>query len=682
VTVTDANSCTKTISATITQPTDIEPVFLTTHVTCYGGNNGAIDMSVSGGTPGYTYLWSNGSTMQDLANLTAGTYTVTVTDANSCTKAVGIIVIQPSEIMVSETHVNVLCNGASTGSIDLTASGGTGVLTYDWSHIGGSSNPQDPTGLAAGTYTVTVTDANNCSKTLSVTITQPPAIVLTKVVTHVLCYGGNNGAIDLTVSGGVSPYTYAWSNSATTQDISSLAAGTYTVTVTDANGCTKTTSATVNEPSDPLALSETNVDVLCYGNSTGSIDLTVSGGTPAYSYNWGGGITTQDRSNLAAGTYTVTVTDANGCTKTLSASITQPPSALTASATTTNSTCGNPNGSVDLTVSGGTSPYTYAWSNGATTQDLSNVMAGTYTVTVTDANGCTKTTSATVNNTGGPSLGETHVNVLCYGNSTGSIDLTVTGGTSPYTYAWTGGATTQDRMNLAAGTYCVTVTDASACTAVLCVTITQPAEILLTETHVNLLCYGTSTGSIDLTVSGGTSPYTYNWGGGVTTQDRTGLAAGTYTVTVTDANSCTKTLSATITTPPDIEPVFLTTHVTCYGGNNGAIDMSVSGGTPGYTYLWSNGSTMQDLANLTAGTYTVTVTDANSCTKAVGIIVVQPSEIMVSETHVNVLCNGASTGSIDLTASGGTGVLTYDWSHIGGNNNPQDPTALLRVHIA
>ncbi len=570
----------------------------------------------------------------------------------------------------------MLCNGASTGSIDLTASGGTGVLTYDWSHIAGNNNPQDPTGLAAGTYTVTVTDANNCTKTLSATITEPPALLLTKVVTHILCYGGSTGAIDLTVSGGVSPYTYAWTGGATTQDISNLAAGTYTVTVTDANGCTKTTSATVNEPSNPLALSETNVDVLCYGNSTGSIDLTVSGGTPAYSYAWSNSATTQDLSNLAAGTYTVTVTDANGCKGTISASITQPPSALTASATTTNSTCGNPNGSVDLTVSGGTSPYTYAWSNGATTQDLSNVMAGTYTVTVTDANGCTKTTSATVNNTGGPSLSETHVNVLCYGNSTGSIDLTVTGGTSPFTYAWTGGATTQDRTNLAAGTYCVTVTDASACTAVLCVTITQPAEILLTETHVNLLCYGTSTGSIDLTVSGGTSPYTYNWGGNVTTQDRTGLSAGTYTVTVTDANSCTKTLSATITTPPDIEPVFLTTHVTCYGGNNGAIDMSVSGGTPGYTYLWSNGSTMQDLANLTAGTYTVTVTDANSCTKAVGIIVVQPPVITITETHVNVLCNGASTGSIDLTASGGTGVLTYDWSHIGGNNNPQDPTGL------
>jgi hypothetical protein len=398
-----------------------------------------------------------------------------------------------------------------------------------------------------------------------------------------LCFGGNNGAVDLTVSGGVTPYTYVWNNGATTQDISSLIAGTYTVTVTDANSCTKTISATVTQPSAPLALTETHVNVLCFGNATGSIDLSVTGGTTPYTYAWSNSATTQDLANLVAGTYTVTVTDANACTKTLSATITQPSAGLTASATTVNSTCGNANGSVDLTVTGGTSPYTYLWSNNATTQDLSNVLAGTYTVTVTDNNGCTKTTSATVNNTGGPSLSETHVNVLCYGNNTGSIDLSVSGGTAPYTYAWTGGTTTQDRSNLVAGTYCVTVTDANACSATVCVNITQPADLVLSETHVNLLCYGTSTGSIDLSVTGGVSPYTYAWAGGATTQDRNGLMAGTYTVTVTDANNCSKTLSATITQPTDISPVFLTNHVTCFGGNNGSIDLSVSGGTPGYT---------------------------------------------------------------------------------------------------
>ncbi len=202
-----------------------------------------------------------------------------------------------------------------------------------------------------------------------------------------------------------------------------------------------------------------------------------------------------------------------------------------------------------MTVSGGTSPYTYAWSNSATTQDLANVGAGTYTVTVTDANACTKTVSATVSNTGGPSLSKTQVNVLCNGNSTGSIDLTVTGGTSPYTYAWSNSATTQDISNLAAGTFTVTVTDANACTAVISTTITQPSALALSSTQVNVLCNGNATGSIDLTVSGGTSPYTYAWSNSATTQDISNLTAGTYTVTVTDANACTKTLSATITQP-------------------------------------------------------------------------------------------------------------------------------------
>jgi len=249
------------------------------NVSCNGGSNGSIDLTVTGGTGAYTYSWTGGVTTQDCTGLVAGTYTVTITDANSCTKAVGNIVIQPSEITLSETHVNVLCNGASTGSIDLTASGGTGILTYDWSHIPGNNNPQDPTNLAAGTYTVTVTDANGCTKSLSATITQVPAIVLPTTVTNVSCFGGANGAIDLTVSGGVSPYTYSWSNNATSQDISGLTAGTYTVTVTDANGCTKTTSATVTQPL-VLPISTSVTHVIRNGDATGSNNLTVSGCTP------------------------------------------------------------------------------------------------------------------------------------------------------------------------------------------------------------------------------------------------------------------------------------------------------------------------------------------------------------------------------------------------------------------
>ena len=671
VTVTDANNCVKTISATITEPaTGITLTETHVNILCNGGNNGSIDLTVSGGVSPYTYAWTGGATTQDRSGLTAGTYTVTVTDANTCTKTLSTIITEPAAIVLTATHVNVLCNGGSTGSIDLNVTGGTGAYTYSWT---GGATTQDRSGLTVGTYTVTVTDANACTKTLSTTITQPTALVLTETHVNILCNGAATGSIDLTVSGGTGAYTYSWMGGATTQDRSGLVAGTYTVTVTDANACTKTLSATITEPAASISLTETHVNVLCNGASTGSIDLTVSGGVSPYTYAWTGGATTQDRSGLAAGTYTVTVTDVNTCTKTLSTIITEP-SALVLTETHVNVLCnGSSTGSIDLTVSGGTGAYTYSWTGGATTQDISGLVAGTYTVTVMDANACTKTLSTTITQPTALSLTETHVNVLCNGNSTGSIDLSVSGGTGAYTYFWTGGITTQDRSGLVAGTYTVTVTDANACTKTLSTTITEASTVVLTETHVNVLCNGASTGSIDLTVSGGVSPYTYAWTGGATTQDRSGLSAGIYTVTVTDANACTKTLSATITEATVV--VLTETHVNvlCNGSSTGSIDLTVSGGVSPYTYSWTGGATTQDRTGLSAGTYTVTVTDANACTKTLSATITQPSLIVLSTTQVNVLCNGNSTGSIDLTVSGGTGAYTYSWT---GGFTTQDRSGL------
>ena len=670
VTVTDANACTKTLSVAISQPAVIGLTETHVNVLCNGGSTGSIDLSVSGGTGAYTYSWTGGVTTQDRSGLVTGTYTVTVTDANACTKTLSVSISEPATIVLTETHVNVLCNGASTGSIDLTVTGGTGAYTYAWT---GGATTQDPSGLAMGTYTVTVTDVNACTKSLSVTITEPLAgILLTETHVDLLCNGASTGSIDLTVTGGISPYTYAWTGGATTQDRSGLASGTYTVTVTDANTCTKTLSIAIGQPT-VIGLTETHVNVLCNGASTGSIDLSVSGGTGAYTYSWTGGVTTQDRSGLVTGTYTVTVTDANACTKTLSVSISEP-TTIVLTETHVNVLCnGASTGSIDLTVSGGTGAYTYSWTGGATTQDRSGLVAGTYTVTVTDANACTKSLSTTITEPPVIVLTETHVDVLCNGALTGSIDLTVSGGVSPYTYAWTGGATTQDRSGLAAGTYTVTVTDANACTKTLSASITETTVVVLTETHVNILCNGSATGSIDLTVSGGVSPYTYSWTGGATTQDRSGLAAGTYTVTVTDANACTKSLSVTITQPTAI--VLTETHVNvlCNGNTTGSIDLTVSGGTGAYTYSWTGGATTQDRSGLAAGTYTVTVTDANACTKTLSTTITEPATIVLTETHVNVLCNGTFTGSIDLTVSGGVSPYTYLWT---GGATTQDRSSL------
>ncbi|WP_276505100.1 SprB repeat-containing protein, partial [Terrimonas pollutisoli] len=237
---------------------------------------------------------------------------------------------------------------------------------------------------------------------------------------------------------------------------------------------TATTSVTITQPAAALALTSSKVDVLCFGNATGSVDLTVNGGTTPYTYVWSNGASTQDITALVAGIYSVTVTDANNCTATISVTITQPAAALALTSSKVDVLCfGNATGSVDLTVNGGTAPYTYVWSNGASTQDITALAAGTYTVTVTDNNNCTATTSITIGQPAAAlALSEAHVNVLCFGNATGSVDLTVNGGTAPYTYVWSNGASTQDITALVAGTYSVTVTDANNCTATTSVTIT------------------------------------------------------------------------------------------------------------------------------------------------------------------------------------------------------------------
>ncbi|QQS29850.1 MAG: hypothetical protein IPM47_02515 [Sphingobacteriales bacterium] len=677
VTVTETVECTAVASYVVTQPPVLSLSRTITNVLCFGNSTGAINLTVTGGTSPYTYNWGGGVTTEDRTGLAAGTYTVTVTDANGCTGTSSATVTQPAAALsLSRTITNVLCFGNSTGAINLTVTGGTSPYTYNW---GGGITTEDRTGLAAGTYTVTVTDTNGCTGTSSATVTQPAAALsLSTSVTNVLCFGNSTGAINLTVTGGTSPYTYNWGGGVTTEDRTGLAAGTYNVTVTDANNCTAVTSATVTQPAAALSLSRTITNVLCFGNSTGAINLTVTGGTSPYTYNWGGGITTEDRTGLAAGTYTVTVTDTNGCTGTSSATVTQPAAALSLSTSVTNVLCfGNSTGAINLTVSGGTSPYTYSWAGGVTTEDRTGLAAGTYTVTVTDANNCTAVTSATVTQpAAGLSLSTSVTNVLCFGNSTGAINLTVSGGTSPYTYSWAGGVTTEDRTGLAAGTYNVTVTDANNCTAVTSATVTQPAAALSLSTIVtDVLCFGNSTGAINLTVTGGTSPYTYSWGGGVTTEDRTGLAAGTYNVTVTDANNCTAVTSATVTQPAAaLSLSTIVTDVLCFGNSTGAINLTVTGGTSPYTYSWAGGVTTEDRTGLAAGTYTVTVTDANNCTAVTSATVTQPAAgLSLSTSVTNVLCFGNSTGAINLTVSGGTSPYTYSWA---GGATTEDRTGL------
>ncbi|MFN3404910.1 MAG: hypothetical protein ACK40G_12495, partial [Cytophagaceae bacterium] len=449
------------------------------------------------------------------------------------------------------SSTNVSCNGGSNGSATVTASGGTSPYTYSWAPSGGTG--ATTTGRTAGSYTVTVTDAASATATATVTITQPTAISTSGSQTNVSCFGGSNGSITVAPFGGTPGYTYSWAPSGgTSATASGRSAGTYTVTVTDANGCTATRTYTLTQPSSPVSGFTAVTNVACFGGSNGAINLTPSGGTPGYTYNWGSGITSEDRTGLAAGTYTVVITDANGCTGTVTTSVTQPSSPVSGSTVVTNVACfGGSNGAINLTPSGGTPGYTYNWGSGITTEDRTSLAAGTYTVVITDANSCTGTVTASVTQPSSPVSGSTVVtNVACFGGSNGAINLTPSGGTPGYTYNWGSGITTEDRTGLAAGTYTVVITDANSCTGTVTASVTQPSSPVSGSTVVtNVACFGGSNGAINLTPSGGTPGYTYNWGSGITTEDRTGLAAGTYTVVITDANSCTGTVTASITQP-------------------------------------------------------------------------------------------------------------------------------------
>ncbi|TXH53609.1 MAG: PKD domain-containing protein, partial [Bacteroidia bacterium] len=653
-----------------------------------------------------SFLWNTGATTQSIVTGTPGLYTVDLIPVQgpACMATLDITVTQNPDPVANYTSNAPLCFGNPVNFNSTSTIPNPGVIqNYQWFFGDGINTPLSNgtisavpstsgnytapvhTYAAAGTYNVTlvVESVDGCLDTLVMPLTVYPAPTLSETHTNVSCNGGNNGAINLTVSGGTAPFNYSWSNGATTEDITGLTAGNYTINLTDANGCPASTSAIITQPVAPLALSTTQVNVLCFGGATGSINLTVSGGTAPYTYAWSNGATVQDISALTAGAYAVTVTDANGCTANINVIISQPVNAVSGTSTQTNVLCfGASTGAIDITPSGGTAPYTYLWNTGATTQDISGLPAGNYTVTINDANGgaggCTATLNITITQPAAAvTLAQTHTNLLCNGASNGLIDLTPAGGTAPYTYSWSNGATTQDIAGLSAGTYTVIVNDANGstggCTATMNVNITQPAApVALSETHVNVLCNGGTTGSINLTVNGGTAPYTYSWSNGATTQDISSLAAGTYTVTVNDANGstggCTATMNVNITQPAAALTLSEThVNVLCNGGTTGSIDLTPSGGTAPFTYSWSNGATTQDISGLGAGSYTVTVNDANGstggCTATMNVNITQPAlPVSLAQTHVNILCNGASTGSINITPSGGTAPYTYLWN--------------------
>lgn len=452
--------------------------------------------------------------------------------------------------------------------------------------------------------------------------TVPCALTLSASKTDASCAAASNGSVTAIPSGGNGTVTFTLtpgSVSNTTGVFNGLASGSYTVSATDANGCTASTTANVAN-ANTLAANATAGSIDCFGGSS-IVTVTATGGTAPYS---GTG-----EFSRTAGTYTFTVTDANGCSATTSVTITQP-AALSASASATDILTTGGTSTVTVTATGGTSPYT---GTGTYTRT-----AGTYTFTVTDANGCTATASVTITEPTGVIVTLSAGSIACHG---GSADITVsaTNGTAPYTGT---GVFTRN-----AGSYSFTVTDANGATGSATIVLTEPTLLVASASSGTISCNGGSA-NVTVTATGGTAPYS-----GTGTYDR---SAGTYSFTVTDAKGCTATTSATLTEPTVLQASTSATAVSCFGGNTGSATVSPTGGTTPYNYLWSNGAVTAAAGSLTAGSYSVTITDAKGCSATASATVTQPTALTASATASNIACLG---GSATVTVAANGGVAPY-----------------------
>ncbi len=638
VVVTDDNGLKDSADVTLTAPAlMVASVAIDSNVSCNAFSDGGATASATGGTPPYTYAWDNTATTASITGVTSGTYSVTVTDANGCTASSSGTITQPITLVASVAiDSNVSCNAFSDGGATASATGGTPPYTYAWDN---TATTASITGVTSGTYSVTVTDANGCTASSSGTITQPITLVASVAIdSNVSCNAFSDGGATASATGGTPPYTYAWDNTATTASITGVTSGTYSVTVTDANGCTASSSGTITQPITLVASVAIDSNVSCNAFSDGGATASATGGTPPYTYAWDNTATTASITGVTSGTYSVTVTDANGCTASSSGTITQPITLVASVAIDSNVSCNAlSDGGATASATGGTPPYTYAWDNTATTASITGVTSGTYSVTVTDANGCTASSSGTITQ---PITLVASVaidsNVSCNAFSDGGATASATGGTPPYTYAWDNTATTASITGVTSGTYSVTVTDANGCTASSSGTITQPITLVASVAiDSNVSCNALSDGGATASATGGTPPYTYAWDNTATTASITGVTSGTYSVTVTDANGCTASSSGTITQPALlVVSSVVDSNASCYGFLNGGATASAFGGTAPYTYAWSNSATTASITGVAAGTYTVTITDANGCTNSSSATITEPALSASTDTVV------------------------------------------------
>ncbi len=678
VTVTDDVGCEAITTVIINSGGNLNINTAGADETCIGAADGKA--WVVNASPSLTYTWNtvppqNGDTA---FALTAGAYQVIGTGTAGCADTATVTIGSGNNFTVGLAKNDISCNGLVDGKAWVVS--GNANFTYNWNTV----PPQigdTAFGLAVGTYELIATGPAGCADTATINITEPAPLTATATADTTNCGGSATGNTYGVGAGGTigSGYAYSW-NSVPVQNTATatnLAPGTYTVIVTDANGCTATADATV--VSTPSFTTSTGfTDATCFGTDDGKAWAVPSGGQPPFTTVWSTvpPQNTDTAFNLAPGLYDVTITDANNCSDQFTFIISEP-NQITSTPSITDVSCnGLSDGEITLSTNGGVGPYSYLWSDNSTNATASTLIAGTYSVDITDSNGCAiNVGNLIVNEPATLTLVATPDSVPCYGGFNGSIALAVNGGTPTYTYLWSNNRVNQNLTFITAGSYSVTVTDRNGCIDSTSATVEQPDSFAITVASINVTCFGSDDGSIDVTVSGATPPYQYQWSANTnnfTGSSLTGLDGATYQVTVTDGNNCTTSRSIRINEPTRFRTLLSQSidSTSCDGIIlEGSITNNTNGGTQPFSYNWSSGDTTRDItSDLVFGTYTVTSTDGNGCTDT-ATITLNPKELLtVTLLTDSSGCYGDSSGTAEVLIAGGRKPYTIIWADLDSSN--------------
>ncbi len=670
----DGNDCVASLNVTITSPPEIVAQFsVINDVDCFGENTGSVTIQLSGGAGNFSTTM-NGNTVTGstavFQNLAAGTYPILVEDGNNCTTIESVTIDENTEVQLSITNSqNVICNGNSNGSIEVNAVGGNGGYTFSINGVSNGSN-NTFTNLTAGQYSISTIDNLGCEDVITVDIMEPSAIQVNLISqTNESCSGANDGSATLQATGGVGNFQYTLNGTTNSTGVfTNLSAGNYNVIILDGNSCVESQPLVIDSANPISAQIDTQSEIDCFGNNNGSIQVSASGGNSNFTFNLGN----QNNSsgffqNLPAGNYTISITDGNNCQTTIGTTISQPSEISPSVANSQNVDCfGGNNGSFQIQASGGTGNFNFSMGNETnSTGVFENLMAGNYTISITDANNCLSIFSTTISQPDAiTSSISASQNINCFGGNNGSIEVQASGGTGNFNFTL-GNETnsTGTFENLTAGNYNITITDENNCSESISFTITEPTELTLSTTTVNLASCNGQEGSIQVAAQGGVGNYEFSNGN---TTNATGLfenlSAGIYMISVTDGNDCMTSIDVNITEPNALNvEVTQTQNPLCNGDNSGSLQLQAMGGTGTINYTLGNETNSTGVfENLNANTYNITVTDDNDCTSFIEVELTEPSALEITNNQTtNVICFGENNGNINLAASGGTGTLTF-----------------------